>query len=78
MFFHLKFKPLEIYLIQRKDYVSPRFFLSEWDEDRFNAIYAKWTVNRRRANEFETEEAVENFKAEFLRHHPCEIIRIKN
>ena len=66
----------EIFLIRRKDFVDPRFFLQEFDYEKYNFLYARWTANKQRASEFRTEEAVETFKFEFLQHYPCEIIRL--
>lgn len=77
MFFHLIGE--EVYVIGRRDYIDPKFFLREImvAPDAAIDFCALWTANPVRAEGFKTEEAVEEFKAQWLRRYVCEIIRIR-
>jgi hypothetical protein len=70
----------EVFLIRRKDFKLPEFFLVEYSLNPISADLdiAKWTSFVKRAKEFYTEETVETFKYEYMRARPCEIVRIRN
>jgi hypothetical protein len=67
-----------IYMIRRKDMTDPRFFLLDTiTQDEFTLPIAYWTPVMLDAREFYTEESVETYLYEKLKHRPCEIIMVK-
>jgi hypothetical protein len=73
------------YLIRRTDFIDPNYYLLDVLRDQHSIIDAgepklevvRWTAVLNRAWAFPSEEAVETYKYEYLRHKPCEIIRAR-
>ena len=70
-------RPVNIYMIRRKDLFDPHFFLYEWIDSAIAMDAVLWTPNKMKAREFYSEESVETFFHEKLYNRPCEIIMVK-
>lgn len=72
-----EFDICDVFMIRRKDYINPHFFLLDWNYEQHEYVLTRWTSSKLRARKFISEEEVETFKSKHIRtDQPCEIIRI--